>query len=69
MTTTDLEQEAKTTGNDAHPQGSWGTLISIVLILILIVIGALYAWGKRISEDQKPSQVNVETSIPSEATP
>ncbi len=30
---------------------SWGAFISIVIIVLMIIIGAFYAWGKRISED------------------
>jgi len=31
-------------------QQSWGALISIVVIVCMIVVGAFYAWGKRIAE-------------------
>ena len=31
-------------------QQSWGALISIVIIVLMIIVGALYAWGKRITE-------------------
>ena len=31
-------------------QQSWGVVISIVIIVLMIVIGAFYAWGKRIAE-------------------
>lgn len=31
---------------------SWGAVISIVVIVLMIIIGAFYAWGKRISQDQ-----------------
>lgn len=33
-------------------QQSWGTLISIVVIVLMIIVGAFYAWGQRIAEDQ-----------------
>ena len=33
-------------------QQSWGTVISIVIIVLMIVIGAFYAWGKRIAEER-----------------
>lgn len=29
---------------------SWGALISIVIIVLMVTIGAFYAWGKRIAE-------------------
>jgi hypothetical protein len=31
---------------------SWGVIISIVIIVLMIVIGAFYAWGKRIAEEK-----------------
>ncbi len=31
---------------------SWGVVISIVIIVLMIVIGAFYAWGKRIAEEK-----------------
>ncbi|MFH1178710.1 MAG: hypothetical protein V1711_03260 [bacterium] len=33
---------------------SWGTLISIIIIVLMIIIGAFYAWGKRITEENIP---------------
>ena len=33
---------------------SWGALISIVVIVLMIIIGAFYAWGKRISQSTPP---------------
>lgn len=32
---------------------SWGTVISIIVIVLMIVIGAFYAWGKRIAEQNQ----------------
>lgn len=34
---------------------SWGALLSIVVIVLMIVIGAFYAWDKRIAETNVPS--------------
>ncbi len=31
-------------------QQSWGALISIIVIVLMIIIGAFYSWGKRLSE-------------------
>lgn len=33
-------------------QQSWGVVISIVIIVLMIVVGAFYAWGKRIAEEK-----------------
>jgi len=30
---------------------SWGAFISILIIVLMIVIGAFYAWGKRIAQE------------------
>ena len=30
---------------------SWGVVISIVVIVLMITIGAFYAWGQRIAEN------------------
>ncbi|MEK7515368.1 MAG: hypothetical protein AAB555_00330 [Patescibacteria group bacterium] len=29
----------------------WGVVISIVIIVLMIIIGAFYSWGKRIAEE------------------
>jgi hypothetical protein len=31
-------------------QQSWGTIVSLVIIVLMIVVGAFYSWGKRIAE-------------------
>ncbi len=36
-------------------QQSWGAVISIVVIVLMIVIGAFYAWGERIAEEKELS--------------
>lgn len=38
-------------------QQSYGAIISVILIMLMIVVGAFYAWGKRINET-----LNVPTS-------
>ncbi len=30
---------------------SWGTVISIIIIVLMIIIGAFYAWGERIAQE------------------
>jgi hypothetical protein len=32
---------------------SWGTLVSIIVIVLMIIVGAFYAWGNRIAEEQQ----------------
>lgn len=36
-------------------QQSWGALISIIIIVCMVVIGAFYAWGERIADDKEIS--------------
>lgn len=33
---------------------SWGAVISIIIIVLMVIIGAFYAWGKRVSEGVVP---------------
>jgi len=33
---------------------SWGAVLSIIIIVLMIIIGAFYAWGKRITEGVPP---------------
>lgn len=42
-------------GVPSQKQQSWGVLISIVVIVLMIVIGAFYSWGKRIAEVRVPA--------------
>ncbi len=44
-------------------QQSWGTVISIVLIVLMIVVGALYAWGKRVAQERALLQ-QISTTTP-----
>jgi len=37
-------------------QQSWGTIISIIIIVLMIIIGAFYAWGQRISQNNIPTE-------------
>lgn len=31
----------------------WGVVISIVIIVLMIVVGAFYAWGERIAQENE----------------
>jgi hypothetical protein len=44
------EQKTLTPGVPTPAQQSWGTLLSIIVIVLMIIVGAFYAWGKRIAE-------------------
>jgi hypothetical protein len=44
---------------------SWGVVISIVIIVLMIIVGAFYAWGKRIAQEnslinQNPSSTTTQ---------
>jgi hypothetical protein len=39
-------------GVPSPKQQQWGVVISIVIIVLMIIIGAFYAWGKRIAQNQ-----------------
>jgi hypothetical protein len=43
------------TGTPSPKAQSWGAFISIVIIVLMIIIGAFYAWGKRITEENAPA--------------
>ena len=38
-------------GTPSPKAQSWGVVISIVIIVLMIVTGAFYSWGQRIAED------------------
>jgi len=40
-----------TLGVPSAKQQQWGVIISIVVIVLMIVVGAFYAWGKRIAQE------------------
>jgi len=39
-------------GVPSPKQQQWGVVISIIVIVLMVTIGAFYAWGKRIAEEQ-----------------
>lgn len=38
-------------GTPSPQAQSWGAVISIIIIVLMITIGAFYSWGKRIAEE------------------
>lgn len=40
-------------GVPSQKQQSWGLLISIVVIVLMIVIGAFYSWDNRIKQERE----------------
>ncbi len=46
---------AASPGDAATPspaRQSWGVIISIAIIVLMIIVGAFYAWGKRVAEER-----------------
>ena len=42
-------------GVPSPKQQQWGVFISIIVIVLMIIIGAFYAWGQRIAQNAEPS--------------
>jgi hypothetical protein len=42
-------------GVPSPAQQSWGAVISIVIIVLMVIIGAFYAWGQRIAQNGMPA--------------
>ena len=40
---------------------SWGAVISITIILAMVIVGAFYSWGQRISQE-KAVQVQLQSN-------
>lgn len=39
-------------GRPTKRQQSYGAIISIIIIVAVIVVGAFYTWGKRLAKDE-----------------
>ncbi len=50
-------------GNPSPKQQSWGAVISIVVIVLMIVVGAFYAWGKRVNEQNALTTPTASSSV------
>jgi hypothetical protein len=42
-------------GTPSPKAQSWGAIISIIIIVLMIIIGAFYAWGRRVAEQNVPA--------------
>jgi hypothetical protein len=49
---TENEPVVQREGVPSDKAQSWGTLISIIIIVLMIVVGAFYSWGKRIAQER-----------------
>jgi len=48
---------------------SYGALISIIIILAIVVVGAFYSWGERIEKNNVPAVINEVPGITATTTP
>jgi len=47
-----MENEPSILAGTPSPKAqSWGAIISIIIIVLMIIIGAFYAWGDRIADE------------------
>ena len=53
---------------DPKPNASYGALISIILILAIVIVGAIYVGGNRVKQNGKTIQLPPVTSTTTEAT-
>jgi hypothetical protein len=59
-----MEEEKLLPVGDEHPQQgvpsrkaqSWGTVISMIVIVLMIIIGAFYEWSHRFEQVPAPQQ-------------
>ncbi|HFC10591.1 MAG TPA: hypothetical protein ENJ75_00095 [Candidatus Kaiserbacteria bacterium] len=62
------DSEQKTPPVSTVTQQSWGAVLAIFIILIMIVLGAVYAWNKRVASmksiitNQPASVINASTT-------
>jgi len=38
-------------GAPSQKAQSWGAVVSIVIIVLMVILGAFYAWGERIAQE------------------
>ena len=48
---------------------SYGALISIIIILAIVVVGAFYSWGERIEKNNVQPVINEVPGVTAPATP
>jgi len=48
----DNNEKLPLSGIPSTKQQSWGVVLSIIIIVLMIIIGAFYAWGQRIAQEQ-----------------
>jgi len=55
------EPTAQKPGVPSSKAQQWGVVVSIVIIVLMIIVGAFYAWGQRIAEqDALSAQTSVQ---------
>ncbi len=57
----ETEQTTTQSGIPSQKAQSWGAFLSIIVIMLMIIVGAFYAWGARIAENNAlPSATSTE---------
>ncbi|MFZ1075430.1 MAG: hypothetical protein WAN50_03595 [Minisyncoccia bacterium] len=47
------DEAAPEPGVPSRKAQSWGAVVSIIVIMLMIIIGAFYAWGQRVAQDSQ----------------
>jgi len=55
-------------GTPSPQQQQWGVIISIVIIVLMIVTGAFYAWGQRIAQQKALTTHSTDDTINTNST-
>lgn len=42
---------------------SWGAIISIIVILLMVIVGAFYAWGERLDQQRQIQVIEHSSNI------
>jgi hypothetical protein len=58
----------ETTAARSAEQNSWGALIAIVVIMAIVVVGAFYAWGKRVAQEHGLPATVIDAATTTDAT-
>jgi hypothetical protein len=53
------EEKLLPLGTPSPKQQSWGAVLSIIVIVLMIIVGAFYAWGQRVSEGIVPADSSI----------
>lgn len=58
----------ETTHTPGKTNASWGAVIGVILVLALLIVGAFYFWGKRVSESTMNTEAIEALEMQSDST-